>query len=157
MQKIEVILTDERLITPSGLCMVGQAMGKSDLIKKAARMKTDKRSQPQIKNGDIFLTMIGILTLGHTEFDYVNEFHTDEEYYKMSLGIAYGIPSEATLRQRLNSIGQSMNNEIISGNISLMRACHIEPSALKNGMVPLDIDVTPMDSQGRRIPHIQEF
>ena len=29
--------------------------------------------------------------------------------------------------------------------------------ALKNGMVPLDIDVTPMDSQGRRIPHIQEF
>ncbi len=87
MQKIEVILTDERLVTPSGLCMVRQAMGKSNLIKKAARMKTDKRSQPQIKNGDIFLTMIGLLTLGHTEFDYVNEFHTDEEYYKMSLGI----------------------------------------------------------------------
>ena len=63
MQKIEVILTDERLITPSGLCMVGQAMRKSDLIKKAARMKTDKRSQPQIKNGDIILTMIGLLTL----------------------------------------------------------------------------------------------
>ena len=146
MQKIEVILTDERLITPSGLCMVGQAMGKSDLIKNAARMKTDKRSQPQIKNGDIILTMIGLLTLGHTEFDYVNEFHTDEEYYKMSLGIAYGIPSEATLRQRLDSIGQSMNNEIISGNISLMKACHVEPSALKNGMVPLDIDVTPMDN-----------
>ena len=146
MQKIEVILTDERLITPSGLCMVGQAMGKSDLIKIAARMKTDKRSQPQIKNGDILLTMIGLLSLGHTEFDYVNEFHTDEEYYKMSLGIAYGIPSEATLRQRLDSIGQSMNNEIISGNISLMKACHVEPSALKNGMVPLDIDVTPMDN-----------
>lgn len=146
MQKIEVILTDERLITPSGLCMVGQAMGKSDLIKIAARMKTDKRSQPQIKNGDIFLTMIGLLTLGHTEFDYVNEFHTDEEYYKISLGIAYGIPSEATLRQRLDSIGQSMNNEIISGNISLMKACHVEPSALKNGMAPLDIDVTPMDN-----------
>ena len=67
-------------------------------------------------------------------------------YYKMSLGIAYGIPSEATLRQRLDSIGQSMNNEIISGNISLMKACHVEPSALKNGMVPLDIDVTPMDN-----------
>ena len=27
-----------------------------------------------------------------------------------------------------------------------MKACHIEPSALKNGMVPLDIDVTPMDN-----------
>ena len=63
------------------------------LEKKAARMKTDKRSQPQIKNGDILLTMIGLLTLGHTEFDYVNEFHTDEEYYQLALGIAYGIPS----------------------------------------------------------------
>lgn len=71
--------------------MVGQAMAKSDLIKKAARMRTDKRSQPQIKNGDILLTEIGMLTLDKTDFDYVNEFHKDEEYYKMSLGIAYGI------------------------------------------------------------------
>lgn len=50
---------------------------KSDLKKAAARMPTDKRSQQQIKNGYILLTMIGILSLGHTEFDYVNEFHTD--------------------------------------------------------------------------------
>ena len=146
MQKIEVILSDERLITPSGLCMVGQAMGKSNLIKKAARMKTDKRSQPQIKNGDILLTMIGMLTLGKSDFDYVNEFHTDEEYYKMSLGITYEIPSESTLRMRLDTIGQTMNDDILSGNVSLFQACHIEPTALNNGMVPLDIDVTPFDN-----------
>lgn len=146
MQKIEVVLSDERLITPSGLCMVGQAMGKSNLIKKAARMKTDKRSQPQIKNGDILLTMIGMLTLGKSDFDYVNEFHTDEEYYKMSLGIVYAIPSESTLRMRLDTIGQTMNDDILSGNISLFQACHVEPTALNNGMVPLDIDVTPFDN-----------
>ena len=52
-KNIVVTLSDERLITPSGLCMVGQIFGKSSLAKKAARMKTDKRSQPQIKNGDI--------------------------------------------------------------------------------------------------------
>lgn len=146
MQKIEVVLSDERLITPSGLCMVGQAMGKSNLIKKAARMKTDKRSQPQIKNGDILLTMIGMLTLGKSDFDYVNEIHTDEEYYKMSLGIVYAIPSESTLRMRLDTIGQTMNDDILSGNISLFQACHVEPTALNNGMVPLDIDVTPFDN-----------
>ena len=126
--------------------MVGQAMAKSDLIKKAARMRTDKRSQPQIKNGDILLTEIGMLTLGKTDFDYVNEFHKDEEYYKMSLGIAYGIPSESTLRMRLDAIGQSMNGEILSGNISLFKACHVQPTSLTNGMVPLDIDVTPFDN-----------
>ena len=78
MRKIEVVLSDERLITPSGLCMVGQAMEKSDLIKKAARMRTDKRSQSQIKNGDI-----------------------------------------------------------LSGNINLFKACHVQPTALTNGMVML--------------------
>lgn len=146
MRKIEVVLSNERLITPSGLCIVGQALGKCELIKKAARMKTDKRSQPQIKNGDILLTEIGMLTLGETDFDYVNEFHTDEEYYKMALGIVYGIPSESTLRMRLDAIGQTMNAEILSGNISLFKVCHVEPTALQNGMVPLDVDVTPFDN-----------
>ena len=146
MKKIEIVLSNERLITPSGLCMVGQAMGKSDLIKKAARMKTDKRSQPQIKNGDILLTMIGMLTLGHTDFDYVNEFHTDEEYYKTALGIVYDIPSESTLRMRMDTIGQTINNEILSGNISLFKACKVRPTPLSNGLVPLDIDVTPFDN-----------
>ena len=109
-------------------------------------MRTDKRSQPQIKNGDILLTEIGMLTLGKTDFDYVNEFHKDEEYYKMSLGIAYGIPSESTLRMRLDAIGQSNNGEILSGNISLFKACHVQPTALENGLVPLDIDITAFDN-----------
>ena len=34
MRKIEYIVSDERLITPSGLSIVGQVLGKSDLIKK---------------------------------------------------------------------------------------------------------------------------
>lgn len=40
-------------------------------------MTTDKRSQPQIKNDDILLSEIGMLTLGKTSFDYINEFHSD--------------------------------------------------------------------------------
>ena len=51
MRKIEIVTSNERLITPSGLFLVGQVLGKSDLIKKANRMRTEKRSQPQIKNG----------------------------------------------------------------------------------------------------------
>ena len=58
MRKIEIVTSNERLITPIGLSLVGQVLGKSDLIKKANRMRTEKRSQPQIKNGDILLTMI---------------------------------------------------------------------------------------------------
>ena len=60
-------------------------------------MRTEKRSQQQIKNGDILLTMIGLLSLGKFDFDNVNEFHKDEEFYKIALGIAYGIPSKSSL------------------------------------------------------------
>lgn len=143
---IIITFSDERLITPSGLCMVGQIFGKSSLAKKAARMKTDKRSQPQIKNGDILLSEIGMLTLGKTSFDNINEFHSDPEYYKAALGIVYDIPSESTLRMRLDAIGQNMNDDILEGNISMFKACKVEPSALSCGYVPVDLDVTPFDN-----------
>ena len=148
MRKIEYVVSNERLITPSGLSLVGQVLGKSNLVKKANRMRTEKRSQPQIKNGDILLTMIGLLALGKSDFENVNEFHTDEEFYKNSLGIAYGIPSESSLRNRLDGIGVSMNREILDGNVDMFLSCKYEPSALQNGCVPVDIDVSPFDNSG---------
>ena len=58
-------LSEERLITPSGLFLVGQLLGKSRFIKKCNTMKVDsKRSQSQIKNGDILLSYIGLLCQG---------------------------------------------------------------------------------------------
>ena len=148
MRKIEYIVSNERLITPSGLSLVGQVLGKSNLIKKANRMRTEKRSQPQIKNGDILLTMIGLLALGKSDFENVNEFHTDEEFYKNSLGIAYGIPSESSLRNRLDGIGASMNQQILDGNIDMFQSCKFEPSPTENGCVPVDVDVSPFDNSG---------
>ena len=148
MRKIEYVVSDERLITPSGLSLVGQVLGKSNLIKKANRMRTEKRSQPQIKNGDILLTMIGLLSIGKSDFETVNEFHTDEEFYKNALGIVYGIPSESSLRNRLDGIGISMNQQILDGNIDLFQSCKFAPSPLENGCVPVDIDVSPFDNSG---------
>ncbi len=146
MKEIKVVLSDERLITPSGLCLVGQVMRKSKLIKKAARMKTDKRSQPQIKNGDIILSAIGLLTLGKPDFDCINEFHKEPEYYRTALGIYGGLPSESTLRNRLDMIGHDMDELILEGNIDIFKQCKIEPTALQCGLVPVDIDVTPFDN-----------
>lgn len=146
MRKIEIVASDERLITPSGLSLVGQVLGKSDMIRKANRMRTEKRSQPQIGTGDILLTMIGLLTLGKSDFENVNEFHSDEEFYTLSLGLRSGIPSESSLRNRLDAIGTSMNTQILEGNISMFRECGFKPTALNCGCVPVDIDVSPFDN-----------
>ena len=147
MKRIVVELSNERLITPSGLTLVGGALGKSDLVKRSNRMTVDKkRSQPQIKNSDILLTYIGLLCQGKTSFDSVREFHADPDYFKAALGISYAIPSSETLRQRMDMIGSSLRKDILQANITMFKTIGVEPTALENGNVPLDLDVTPFDN-----------
>lgn len=147
MKKFVVQFSDERLITPSGLSLVGSMLGKSDLVKSCNRMSvTDKRSQPQIKNGDILLTYIGLLCQGKTEYEAVREMSEDPDFYKMALGITREIPSAETLRQRMDGIGSSLRHEILKANVTMFQNYGIKPSALPNGYVPVDIDVTPFDN-----------
>ena len=147
MKKIIVEFSNERLITPSGLSLVGGALGKSDLVKRANRARVDsKRSQPQIKNGDILLTYIGLLCQGKPSFEAVRELHADPEYYKAALGISYAIPSAETLRQRMDIIGRTLRDEILAANITMFNTIGAKPSSLPCGFVPVDIDVTPCDN-----------
>ena len=115
MKKLVIEFSNERLITPSGLSLVGQMLGKSSFIKKCNNMKVDgKRSQSQIKNGDILLSYIGLLCQGKTSYDAIHEMSDDPEYYKLALGITRAIPSAETLRQRMDDIGASLREEILN-------------------------------------------
>ena len=72
---------------------------------------TSNRSQHQIKNGDIVLTYLGILCMGKPYFEAVHEMDDDKDFYKTALGITRSIPSEETLRQRMDDIGDSLRRE----------------------------------------------
>ena len=99
--RFKVVFTNERIITSSGLGIIASMLGKSDFVKRCNRMPVDKkRSEPQIKNGDILLTYIGLLCQAKTSFDSVNEMKDDTEFYKDALGIVRSIPSAETLRQQ---------------------------------------------------------
>ena len=147
MKKLVITCSNERLITPSGLTLVGQMLGKSSFIKKCNNMKVDgKRSQSQIKNGDILLSYIGLLCQGKTAFESIGEMSDDPDYFETALGITRSIPSAETLRQRMDDIGSSLRNEILTANTEMFNTYSIQPTALELGFVPLDIDVTPMDN-----------
>ena len=144
---IELVLSDERLITPSGLTIVGNMLSRSEFVQYFnLRRDIPKRSEYQIPNGDIVLTFIGLLTQGKPQFDSVNEMQNDPEYYRMALGLKRGLPSSATLRQRMDAIGRSARKAILNANVNMFTAHGIAPGALAVGIVPLDIDVTPMDN-----------
>lgn len=147
MKKIHIEFSDERLITPSGLVFVGQILGKSSFVKKINRAPISKDYlQEQIKNGDVLLTYIGMLCQGKPQYEAVREMMDDPDYYKYALGISYAIPSAETLCQRFDMIGDSLRKDIQQANVDMLREMHIEPTALDNGFVPVDIDVTPFDN-----------
>ena len=147
MKTIHIEFSDERLITPSGLVFVGQILGKSNFVKKMNRAPISKvYLQKQIKNGDILLTYIGMLCQGKPQYEAVREMMDDPDYYKYALGISYAIPSAETLRQRFDMIGDTLRKDILQANVDMIREMKIEPSALDNGYVPVDIDVTPFDN-----------
>ncbi len=147
MKKIKIEFTNERIIPASGLAVVGAILGKSDFVKRCNRMDvTPNRSQHQIKNGDVLLTYIGLLTMGKPAYESVHEFDDDPDFYKYALGIVRSIPSEETLRQRMDDIGSSMRSYILAENIKMLRDNGIVPGKLANGYVPVDIDATPFDN-----------
>ena len=147
MRNIRVELTNERIIPSGGLSVVGAILGKSDFVKKLNRMDvTKKRSQHQIKNGDILLTYIGMLAMGKPQFDSVNELHDDKDFYKHALGIVYDIPSEATLRQRMDDIGNTIRKQIQEENVNMLKSNGITPDKSSDGMVHVDLDVSPHDN-----------
>ena len=83
MKKIKIEFTNERIIPASGLAVVGAILGKCDFVKRCNRMDvTPNRSQHQIKNGDVLLTYIGLLTMGKPAYESVHEFDDDPDFYK---------------------------------------------------------------------------
>ena len=146
-KNIIVEFTNERIIPASGLAVVGTLLGKSGFIKKLNRMDvTSNRSQNQIKNGDIVLTYLGMICMGKPYFEAVHEMDDDKDFYKTALFITRRIPSEETLRQRMDDIGDSLRQTILEQNVEMLLANKIQPTALANGLVLVDIDVTPMDN-----------
>ena len=41
-----------------------------------------------------------------------------------------------------------MHREILDSNVDMFLSCKYEPSALQNGCVPVDIDISPFDNSG---------
>lgn len=141
-----IVVSNERLITPSGLVFVGetlQSIGFSDCINAASKKLL--QSNPHIKDGPVLVTYIGMLCQGKPYFEAVKEMQADPEFYKLTLGIKK-IPSAETLRQRMDMIGDSFRDPILEANVKMFKVLQITPRALPSGHVVLDLDVTPLDN-----------
>jgi hypothetical protein len=121
-------------------------LGRSKLVAEADKLKLKERPEPRIPNGDVILSYIGLLAQGHTDFDAVKGLQEDEEASILSLGLRHGVPREATLRQRMDQIGNQLHGVTLRSNTDMFQKNNVRPSTNAMGYVPVDIDVTPMDN-----------
>ncbi|MCR5123119.1 MAG: hypothetical protein K6B74_11945 [Ruminococcus sp.] len=73
MRKSEVVLSNKRIVPNSGLYLVNKIFSRSNLITNINKVRSPKRSQPVISNGDICKVAIGLLTLRKTDFPNTQE------------------------------------------------------------------------------------
>lgn len=146
MATFRIDFTNERIIPNTGLSIVGALLGHSGFKQRVdAADITGKRSGHQIKDGDIFTSFIALGCIGKPDFTAIHEMDDDPEFYRASLGIDR-IPSEETLRQRMDETGSSKRQLLIRENAKLLLANGCLPSQMPEGFVPLDMDVTPQDN-----------
>ena len=149
--KIIYRLTDKRIPAATGIGLVGEILERAGFQEQFRNVRSEnKRSRKQIDCGAIMTTFIGLLCMGKPDFDAIAEFQNDAAYYQTALHLTKGFPSSATLRQRMDEIGKTQREEILWFNTHLLKSNHVEPTALKNGMIPLDMDVTPMDNSNTK-------
>lgn len=139
-------LGEERILPATGLAVMGQLIGRSALSAEADTLKLKERPEPDIPNRDVIMSYLGLLAQGHPEYSAVSMLLEDEEASRLSLSLSVRVPSEGTLRQRIDQIGDRLRGPILRSNSDIFRKNMICPSANAQGYVPVDIDVTPMDN-----------
>ena len=152
--KYEIEQTDEIISNNTGLVLVNNIMESTNFKQKINNKNYLKVQSREITNKDIFMSYIGILAQGRTEFERADEYRKNQ-YFKQALDIEKS-PSCSILRQRFNAIGEiesnlkDMKKLIDETNVEILQTKNVELTPCYQKCVPLDIDVTPMDNSGSK-------
>lgn len=140
--------TDEVLVSHSGLALIGAILQPSPLRKRLNEIRLGERKRPELPHGDVLVAMIGLLCLGKGDYAAI-EAYRQEEFFRRALGLTK-LPSEETLRQRLDQVGttaiatlEEESARMVARHAPALTPCH-------GDWIPLDIDVSPFDNSGTK-------
>lgn len=100
--KFEIEETDEFFTSRAGLALIGQLLGKTDLMKRLDAIKLDASKRPDITHGENAISMIALLAMGKPDFDAIKEFRKDD-FSRNALNLNT-VPSEGTLRHLVRKL-----------------------------------------------------
>jgi len=140
--------TDEVLIPQAGLGLVGALLQDTKLRQRIDALDVEGFRWPEVKHGDVVAAAIGLLCLGKSDFTDIEAFR-DDEFFRQSLGLRH-IPSEPTLRQRLDAMRDLCGPILREESALLVRKCARKPTPCHGEWVALDVDVSPFDNSNTK-------
>ena len=140
--------TDEILVSHSGLALAGALLQQSPLCRRLNQIRLGERKRPEMPHGDVLTAMIGLLCLGKSDYADIEAFR-QEPFFRRGLGLKQ-LPSEETLRQRMDQLGaiplEILHEEsarLVARHAPILTPCH-------GDWIPLDMDVSPFDNSGTK-------
>lgn len=129
------------LTAMSGLAFIGLGLHRFAQI---AQLDTQFPVRTGLPASAIVASYVGLLSEGKSDFDAIEAKRRDP-FFGRALGIA-GVPSAATLRQRLDSLGSAAGEAVDGLFVPLLKRGKATFTPVATGHVPLDIDVFCMDN-----------
>ena len=133
----------------AGICLAGQLLNKLKNLKLIDKMKFPGVQKGHIPHSGILKSMIGLLSLGKTDYTNIELFREDE-IFKNALELD-AVPSQERLRQRIEGMAcDSAEEAILNSNIELLKKVDDFGSVKTKycEYIPFDADVTPFDNSG---------
>ena len=93
----------------AGLALVGRLIGRTPLRRRLDALAVAGVPCPTISHGEVALSMLGLLCLARPDYAAIEDEQSGQ-LLQLGLGLSQ-LPSEATLRQRLDQIGGSCLEE----------------------------------------------
>ena len=134
-----------------GLALIGEMARVSGLDTLVDRMGPGKA--PQIKEREIFRTLVGLMCQGKTDFDHVREYYGDD-FFATSLGLGR-VPSAEIMRQRFERIAlkTDLGEYLPQCSVELWKKAGMKPEIIetrvdgaKEHWARLDVDVSIFDN-----------
>ena len=152
MKEFDIEYTSDNLQSNSGLIFTGHIFQQPyiiNLLKTAGC--SDEAPEGCYSDLDILLPGLGLLSLGHSDFEDIDQYRHDA-FFPKALGIS-AVPSKETLRQRMDKLARRKRTPLFAAlqqaNVQLLAQQQAALSPVTGShFVPLDFDVTPMDNSG---------
>ncbi len=144
----EIKQGENGLSSHSGLALIGQLLHRTELRARLNEVSVANHPRPAIRHSDVLNAAIGLLCLGKPDFEAIEEFREDA-FFSMALGLD-SVPSEGTLRQRLDDVRGVFDRILLEESAALVKRHAPALTPCYKKWIPLDVDVSPFDNSGTK-------